>query len=308
MRIPRWPLSRTIVAAAAILLLPNPRPAFSLQNFPAKPAATATAPTDTELIDIRQQLIALLRVSPTLTQVLETDPSLLADQEYISRTNPQLAQFLTQHPEVTRNPDFYLFANIPEQRGKHVEGLHRHVNGNQPPNPEMEERRNTLNTIFEFLVCVGIGGSLLWLIRLLLQSRRWTRVFRLQSEVHSKLLDRFTHNDELLQYMNTESGKRFLEAAPIPIELEQGQRLPGGFGRVLGSLQIGIVLTLLGIGLLILQHSLPDFAAPLLVFGMVAMMPGIGFIISALITWRMSVRLGLMPNSPQPSTEPTDRQ
>jgi hypothetical protein len=34
---------------------------------------------------------------------------------------------------------------------------------------------------------------------------------------------------------------------------------------------------------------------------MVALMPGLGFIISALIAWRISARLGLMP---QPSTTP----
>ena len=155
------------------------------------------------------------------------------------------------------------------------------------------------------LVFVGIAGSLLWLIRLFLENRRWSRVFRLQNEIHNKLIDRFANNQEILHYMETEPGKRFLEAAPIPIEFERDQRMPGGLARVLGPLQIGIVLTLLGAGLLTLEHSLPDIAAPLLVFGMVAMMPGIGFIISALITWRMSMHLGLMPQS---SAEPTDRQ
>jgi hypothetical protein len=112
--------------------------------------------------------------------------------------------------------------------------------------------------------------------------------------------------------METEPGKRFLEAAPIPIEFEQGQRMPGGFGRVLASLQIGVVLALLGIGLLILERMLPDIASPLLVFGMVALMPGLGFIISAIVTWRISARLGLMPmpagQSATPSNQSTDRQ
>jgi hypothetical protein len=65
---------------------------------------------------------------------------------------------------------------------------------------------------------------------------------------------------------------------------------------VLVPLQIGVVLTLLGIGLLALRHSLPEVASPLLVFGMVVLMPGIGFIISAGITWLLASRLGLMPH------------
>lgn len=309
MRIPLWSSKAASVLVMSTLLLPGAHAAFAQPNAAAKPAAvTAAPPSDSELADTHEQLIALLRMSPTLTQVVETDPTLLADQEYIARTNPQLAQFLVQHPEVTRNPDFYLFASFPQQRGgRRVDGLRRRMNGNEPPN-EQEMRERYLGTVMGILTFIGIVGSLLWLIHILFENRRWTRVFRLQSEVHSKLIDRFASNQDLLQYMDTEPGRRFLEAAPIPLEFERDQRLPGGLARVLAPLQIGIVLTLLGVGLLILQRSLPDIAGPLLVFGMVSMMPGIGFIISAIITWRISAHLGLMPQHATSSSEPTGRQ
>jgi hypothetical protein len=298
-----------IVAAAAVLLLPAAPSAFAQQR-PAPIAATAAPPTDDELIATRGQLLALLRMSPTLTQVLETDPTLLADQDYVARTNPQLAQYLSQHPEITRNPDFYLFANLPAPRGQHVDSLHRRTNGNQSLNEEQAQgqmRRQAMGDIMGGLAFAGVAGSLLWLVRIFLENRRWSRLFRLQSEVHGKLIDRFANNQDLLHYMETEPGKRFLEAAPIPIEFERDRRMPGGLSRILGPLQIGIVLALLGAGLLMLQRSLPDDAAPLALFGMVALMPGLGFIISALIAWRMSVRLGLLPQGPQSSTEPADR-
>ena len=309
MRIPLWSSKAASVLVMSTLLLPAAHAAFAQPNAAAKPAAvTAAPPSDSELADTREQLIALLRMSPTQTQVVETDPTLLADQEYIARTNPQLAQFLVQHPEVTRNPDFYLFASFPQQGGgRRVDGLRRRINGNEPPN-EQEMRERYLGTVMGILTFIGIVGSLLWLIHILFENRRWTRVFRLQSEVHSKLIDRFASNQDLLQYMDTEPGRRFLEAAPIPLEFERDQRLPGGLARVLAPLQIGIVLTLLGVGLLILQRSLPDIAGPLLVFGMVSMMPGIGFIISAIITWRISAHLGLMPQHATSSSEPTGRQ
>src|ERR1019366_7653475 len=249
MRIPLWSSKAASVLVMSTLLLPAARAAFAQPNAVAKPAAvTAAPPSDSELADTREQLIDLLRMSPTLTQVVETDPTLLADQEYIARTNPQLAQFLVQHPEVTRNPDFYLFASFPQQGGgRRVDGLRRRINGNEPPN-EQEMRERYLGTVMGILTFIGIVGSLLWLIHILFENRRWTRVFRLQSEVHSKLIDRFASNQDLLQYMDTEPGRRFLEAAPIPLEFERDQRLPGGLARVLAPLQIGIVLTLLGVG------------------------------------------------------------
>jgi hypothetical protein len=101
--------------------------------------------------------------------------------------------------------------------------------------------------------------------------------------------------------METEAGKRFLEAAPIPVNIESSQRMPNTVARVLTPLQIGIVLVLLGIGFLLLRHANPDMETPMLVLGTIVMMPGIGFIISAGITWALAARLGLMPQNPEAS-------
>jgi len=55
-------------------------------------------------------------------------------------------------------------------------------------------------------------------------------------------------------------------------------------------------LTLLGAGLLIVRHSFEaGVRNGLLLVGMVILMPGIGFILSAGITWKLAGRLGLMP-------------
>jgi hypothetical protein len=232
-------------------------------------------------------------MSPTLVQVVEADPSLLGDEDYVSRSNPQLAQFLTQHPEVARNPDFYLFANIGGREGRYVQPLHRAGAPRDIGNAELH--REYVQNVSILLAFVGAVAALLWLIRLLLENRRWSRVFRQQTEIHSKLIDRFATNQELLEYMNTESGRRFLEASPIPIDPDRSQALPGGLARVMGPLQLGIVLTMLGLGLLIVEHSLHDYAGPFLLAGMVALMPGLGFIISAIVTWRLSAQLGLTP-------------
>jgi hypothetical protein len=66
--------------------------------------------------------------------------------------------------------------------------------------------------------------------------------------------------------------------------------------RVLTPLQVGIVLMLLGAGLLGLRHTSPDLEIPLAVFGMLALMPGIGFILSAGATWLVAKRLGMLPD------------
>lgn len=284
--------TRTLLASA-LCAFTAPIASAQPKSAPAPAPVPIAAPTPDQLADVREQLVTLIHMSPTLVRVVEADPSLLADEEYVSRSNPQLAQFLVQHPEVARNPDFYLFANIEGKNRRYVQSLHRA--GTPPDLSSAELRREYAGNAAGVLAFVCSAAALLWLIRLLLENRRWSRVFRQQTEIHSKLIDRFATNQELLEYMNTESGRRFLEASPIPIDPDRSHALPGGLARVMGPLQLGIVLTMLGIGLLIVEHRLHDYAAPFLLAGMVALMPGLGFIISAIVTWRLSAQLGLTP-------------
>ncbi len=96
--------------------------------------------------------------------------------------------------------------------------------------------------------------------------------------------------------METEVGKRFLSASPIPLATdEQPSRMPNTVARVLTPMQCGVVLTLLGIGLLLLRNAGPNMGTPMTVLGTVILMPGIGFILSAGATWIIAQRLGPMP-------------
>ena len=294
----RSTIFQTIRSASLLLLLAASVQARSLQPArPPAPVAPSPVANESDLADTRAQLMRLLRMSPTLSEVVANDPSLLANQDYVTRNNPELERFLEAHPEVARNPDFYLFADLPNGGGRRSERLERRMWQQNPPREMSELTRQLISGGSGFLAFFCFAGILLWLIRAFLENRRWARVFKLQSEVHGRLIERFGSNEELLTYMNTEAGKRFLEAAPIPINFERDQRIPVALSRVLVPLQAGVVLTLLGIGLLALRHSLPDLDTGLLVFGTVILMPGIGFILSAGLTWLLAARFGLLhPN------------
>jgi hypothetical protein len=117
------------------------------------------------------------------------------------------------------------------------------------------------------------------------------------------LIDKFSTNQELAAYMDTEAGKRFLEMSPIAPGPLTAQHMPNAVARVLTPLQVGLVMTLLGVGLLLLRNAGPDMATPMAVLGTLALMPGIGFILSAGVTWILAQRLGLMPDKPAAQTE-----
>jgi hypothetical protein len=294
-----------ILSAIALTALMLATPGVAQQR-PATPASatpvasSAPVPNERDVAEMQSELIRLLRLSPTLTTVVSHDPSLLSNQEYVAKNNPQLAAFLAAHPDVARNPEFYLFSHLKHEDGEPDEALERavwpDVYRSQSPVSSFDRMWGDIVPLIAF--ACGVVAVLL-LARMFIENRRWSRIFKMQSDIHAKLIERFTNNQELAAYMETEAGKKFLEAAPIPVEFEQRQRVPSAVARILTPLQAGIVMVLLGIGLLLLRHAGPDMDTPMLFFGTVVLMPGIGFIISAGVSWFLAARLGLMPDQAQ---------
>lgn len=274
------------------------------------PRATTTSgqTSDKDLTALQDQFLELLRMSPTLAEVVARDPSLLSNQDYVERNNPALAGFLKDHPDIAQNPDFYLFNNLHPQNEQPSEALERKLwpQLSNPQSSESDVERELISTGVPFLVFLCILGALLWLTHVLLENRRWNRIFNLQTDVHGKLIERFGTSQEVLTYMGTDAGKKFLEATPIAVGFEKTEPVPSPVARVLTPLQIGVVMTLLGIGLILQRHSIPDAAPALLILGTIILMPGLGFIISAGITWILAWRLGLMPNQ-NPHSETDNR-
>lgn len=268
----------------------------------AQPKAPAVIPTATqtpsELATAQEQLMSLLSVSPQLANVVSSDPSLLSNVDYVSHSNPELAQFLTQHPEVTRNPSFYLFQYLkqPGQKPYDIlepkEGFERHDGDTRPISDRL------MQDVAPLIALAIFALATMWLVRVLIESRRWKRVFTEQSTIHGKLIDKMANSQELLGYMETDAGKRFLEATPIAIE-SGSQRMPNVVSRILSTTQVGVVMTLLGAGLLGLRNSVgPDGGTTMLVLGVVALMPGVGLMLSAGLTWVMARKLSLISDVP----------
>ena len=275
-----------------LLLLPWPN-LFSAQPEKKSESPAVFSPmSEAELGSVRKQLFNLLRMSPKLTQALSIDPSLLAYQEYVNRSNPELARFLQSHPEIIRNPEFYLFANLPRGAGGNLPFFFQRTVWPEIGRDNSPDRGGD---VIVFLVFLIISSAILWLLRMLLQNRRWNRIFKVQTETHAKLLDKLGGSQELFAYLETDAGRKFLEMAPMAAAMESSQRqnLLNPVSRILAPLQLGAVATLIGIGLLVIRHSLNDSGSLLLV-GTIVLMLGIGFILAAGLSWILARRLGVI--------------
>ena len=132
-------------------------------------------------------------------------------------------------------------------------------------------------------------STVIWLIRTTLEQRRWSRLSKIQAEVHSKLMDRFSSNDELLTYVQTPSGRRFLESGPSPLQ-ETAPAMGAPISRILWSLQLGAVLLVGGLGMLFLsgRSTIPEAAEFFYVAGCIAGALGAGFLVSAVAAYALS--------------------
>jgi hypothetical protein len=228
----------------------------------------------------RVQLQQLLRQHPpAVGEVLQRDPSLLTRADYLS-PYPVLWAFLQKHPEIARNPSFFL-------------GSFEYWE----PRPQ-DRSLEMFNTILAGTgVAAGVSallGIFVWVIRSIIDHRRWLRLSRVQAEVHTKLLDRLTTNEDLLSYIQSPAGRRFLESAPITMESEP-RTSPAPVTRILWSLQAGLVLAALGSGFWFVQQNVtPEAAEGFFIIGVLALSLGVGFTASAVLAYVVSMRMGLL--------------
>lgn len=210
--------------------------------------------------------------SADLSTVLALEPGLLANEEFV-KGHPALAQVLDKHPEIAQHPDFYLADISPlRSRSGPVEDL--------------------IEALTVSLAFVSVALALAWFVRTVIEQKRWNRLSRQQSEVHNKILDRFGNNEEVLQYMKTPAGAKFLESAPIPLYAERPAATRPSLPRGVWSIQAGVVVAAGAIGLMFvsLRYTGPS-SADLFSLGAIGFCVGVGFIASSLVSFFISRRL-----------------
>jgi hypothetical protein len=251
---------------------PIPAPSFDLRDA-------------RETREVFQQL--LRQYPPAVGEVLRLDPSLATNQSFLS-TYPNLAAFLSAHPEIMRNPSFFL-GQAPYFREER----------STPETRASEMFKEILAGTAAFAFALVMISVFCWVLKTIIDHRRWLRVSRVQAEVHSKLLDRFTSNQDLLAYVQTSAGRHFLESTPI--SLDSGPRsISAPVGRILFSIQVGLVAALAGVGLNLVSRELTvqELGQPLHVIGVVVFAVGVGFVLSGLVAYALSRRLGLLAQTP----------
>ena len=141
------------------------------------------------------------------------------------------------------------------------------------------------------LISLGFFAMVVWIVWLSVSSKN--RRALAQTEVQTKLIERFGTSKEFIEFLQSPAGQRFVSGVEVHTALYARDRIIRGFGT-------GIVISLLGLGFLAIW--LADHNGGFIYPGFILLGLGLGFFASALVSLKLSKHYGLI-NGAQSSTE-----
>ncbi|HRC85788.1 MAG TPA: hypothetical protein PK413_09290 [Thermoanaerobaculia bacterium] len=128
-------------------------------------------------------------------------------------------------------------------------------------------------------------------------NRRLRETARASAELQMKLVEKFSSAEEVVRYLESSAGKNLLEATPAP---------NAPTSRVLDSVHLGLLVLMGGIGLSAANSALGlEGHAGLQAMGLVAVLVGVGFLLSAGASWYLLRGWGLLGRK-NSSDEPSE--
>ncbi len=116
------------------------------------------------------------------------------------------------------------------------------------------------------------------------------RLVKLHYSLQDKLLEKLGNSPQAIEYLNSDAGEKMFAL------LAKERTNP--YARILTALQAGAVLSLLGIGFIILRNQVPvDGAEAFMVIGVLGLCLGLGFLASSAAAYVFSKQWGLINGS-----------
>jgi hypothetical protein len=141
-------------------------------------------------------------------------------------------------------------------------------------------------------ISLGFFAMVVWIVWLSVSAKN--RRTLAQTEVQTKLIERFGTSKEFIEFLQSPAGQRFVSGVEVSTALYARDRIIRGFGT-------GIVLSLLGLGFLAIW--LADHNDGFIYPGFILLGLGLGFFLSAIVSLKLSKHYGLITGSTSSTTE-----
>lgn len=135
---------------------------------------------------------------------------------------------------------------------------------------------------------ISVFGSLSFLVWVITDGLRRRRQLQVVSEFHNKLLERMQTPKELSEFLDSAGGAKFMDS----IAMERTHPAH----RIIRATQVGVVLGAAGIGCRLIgaQNLIaPEASEGFMVLGIMLLSVGVGYLVSAAVSYGLSRSLGL---------------
>jgi hypothetical protein len=133
------------------------------------------------------------------------------------------------------------------------------------------------------LISLGFFAMVVWIVWLSVNAKN--RRTMAQTEVQTKLIERFGTSKEFIEFLQSPVGQRFVTGVEATTAIYARDRIIRGFGT-------GVVISLLGLGFLAIWIA--DRNDGFIYPGFILLGLGLGFFLSAVISLKLSRRYGLI--------------
>jgi len=145
----------------------------------------------------------------------------------------------------------------------------------------MDER---ITVTLIFMALFALAAWFFWL-----DAKRRQALVQARSDLQNRLLEKFASPQDVAQFLQTEGGNRFLQG------LTTDARHAGR--GILRATQVGVVITVFGLAVVSLGVAYPPqnrSANPGVIIGSLILALGVGFLISAGVSYFLSKKWGMM--------------
>jgi hypothetical protein len=147
---------------------------------------------------------------------------------------------------------------------------------------------NDMAAVFGVVGVAGVFALLVGFSTWIL-SRRGQERSRAQFDLQRRMLEKFGSASEFVVFLDSDSGRKFLETVSSETQTQAS--------RIFGSIQKGAIFTLIGaVGFGVVAYD-PGDLVPLAVPSGISLAVGLGYLISAFATYKLSKQWGLLPRS-----------
>jgi hypothetical protein len=130
-----------------------------------------------------------------------------------------------------------------------------------------------------------------WAFKTLLNFIQQRQLTKLHYSLQDKLLEKLGSSPEAVQYLHSDAGEKMFALAT--------RERTNPYTRILSALQAGAVLSLLGLGFIVLRYMTPsqDAVEGFTVIGVLGISLGLGFLASSAAAYVFSKNWGLINGS-----------